>query len=240
MNFLRLCRYLYTKRLENEIILLIQLVCMIELSFVVLNPVDSFLADRANVTQAYTIDFNEVIHFSENNAMMSADIRGQEMPIDIIYQRIKETDGVKNILCFGFCNGLYTYRNPEVEENEQSNANLIVYSEEMMDAISLQLKEGEKKQATDGRMPILVSESLENELPVGTVTEIEIYKNQKKLVCEVMGVLDHDSAIPVVMNYADVPELGHLAVFPEEYPQDSLFFTVEPMQSWKRLWVRIS
>lgn len=35
-----------------------------------------------------------------------------------------------------------------------------------------------------------------------------------------MGVLDHDSAIPVVMNYADVPELGHLAVFPEEYPQD--------------------
>lgn len=68
---------------------------MIELSFVVLNPVDSFLADRANVTQAYTIDFNEVIHFSENNAMMSADIRGQEMPIDIIYQRIKETDGVK-------------------------------------------------------------------------------------------------------------------------------------------------
>lgn len=174
MNFLRLCRYLYTKRLANEIILLIQLVCMIELSFVVLNPVDSFLADRANVTQAYTIDFNEVIHFSENNAMMSADIRGQEMPIDIIYQRIKETDGVKNILCFGFCNGLYTYRNPEVEENEQSNANLIVYSEEMMDAISLQLKEGEKKQATDGRMPILVSESLENELPVGTVTEIEI------------------------------------------------------------------
>ena len=110
MNFLRLCRYLYTKRLANEIILLIQLVCMIELSFVVLNPVDSFLADRANVTQAYTIDFNEVIHFSENNAMMSADIRGQEMPIDIIYQRIKETDGVKNILCFGFCNGLYTYR----------------------------------------------------------------------------------------------------------------------------------
>ena len=216
MNFLRLCRYLYTKRLANEIILLIQLVCMIELSFVVLNPVDSFLADRANVTQAYTIDFNEVIHFSENNAMMSADIRGQEMPIDIIYQRIKETDGVKNILCFGFCNGLYTYRNPEVEENEQSNANLIVYSEEMMDAISLQLKEGEKKQAADGRMPILVSESLENELPVGTVTEIEIYKNQKKLVCEVMGVLDHDSAIPVVMNYADVPELGHLAVFPEE------------------------
>ena len=56
-----------------------------------------------------------------------------------------------------------------------------------------------------------MSESLENELPVGTVTEIEIYKNQKKLVCEVMGVLDHDSAIPVVMNYADVPELGHLA-----------------------------
>ena len=53
-----------------------------------------------------------------------------------------------------------------MEENEQSNANLIVYSEEMMDAISLQLKEGEKKQATDGRMPILVSESLENELPV--------------------------------------------------------------------------
>ena len=147
MNFLRLCRYLYTKRLANEIILLIQLVCMIELSFVVLNPVDSFLADRANVTQAYTIDFNEVIHFSENNAMMSADIRGQEMPIDIIYQRIKETDGVKNILCFGFCNGLYTYRNPEVEENEQSNANLIVYSEEMMDAISLQLKEGEKRKA---------------------------------------------------------------------------------------------
>ena len=220
MNFLRLCRYLYTKRLANEIILLIQLVCMIELSFVVLNPVDSFLADRANVTQAYTIDFNEVIHFSENNAMMSADIRGQEMPIDIIYQRIKETDGVKNILCFGFCNGLYTYRNPEVEENEQSNANLIVYSEEMMDAISLQLKEGEKKQAADGRMPILVSESMENELPVGTVTEIEIYKNQKKLVCEVMGVLDQDSAIPVVLNYADVPELGHLAVFPEEYPQD--------------------
>ena len=179
MNFLRLCRYLYTKRLANEIILLIQLVCMIELSFVVLNPVDSFLADRANVTQAYTIDFNEVIHFSENNAMMSADIRGQEMPIDIIYQRIKETDGVKNILCFGFCNGLYTYRNPEVEENEQSNANLIVYSEEMMDAIEGEIFNTEEKEISSTRIGEIVMEHLKDLDAVAYVRFASVYREFK-------------------------------------------------------------
>ena len=35
MNFLRICRYLYTKKLFGEIVLFIQLICMLEMSFVV-------------------------------------------------------------------------------------------------------------------------------------------------------------------------------------------------------------
>ena len=34
MNFLRICRYLYTKKLFGEIVLFIQLICMLEMSFV--------------------------------------------------------------------------------------------------------------------------------------------------------------------------------------------------------------
>ena len=46
MNFLRICRYLYTKKLFGEIVLFIQLICMLEMSFVVLKPVDSYLMEK--------------------------------------------------------------------------------------------------------------------------------------------------------------------------------------------------
>ena len=76
MNFLRICRYLYTKKLFGEIVLFIQLICMLEMSFVVLKPVDSYLMEKKQVKAAYTLDFDSMVHFSKNNSIYAQEMAG--------------------------------------------------------------------------------------------------------------------------------------------------------------------
>lgn len=215
MNFLRICRYLYSKRLFGEIILLLQLIFMIELSFVVLNPIDSFIQKKMKLETVYTAEFDNLLHFSKNNLFYAQEMLGNGTSAESIYNILSEKDDIKQIIRFGFDNGLYEYTNQTSSKSHTSNANLVVYSDEMMEKIKLKIQDGKMEQYSNenGYFPILVSCSLASEIPIGTETEIEFSSNKTKIKCKVVGILKADCAIPVVMNYGYLPELENLAVF---------------------------
>ena len=87
MNFLRICRYLYTKKLLGEIVLFIQLMCMLEMSFVVLKPVDSYLMEKKTLKAAYVSDLDSMVHFSKNNLIyeLSPILENNSFKIGILY-----------------------------------------------------------------------------------------------------------------------------------------------------------
>ena len=107
MNFLRICRYLYTKKLFGEIVLFIQLICMLEMSFVVLKPVDSYLMEKKQVKAAYTLDFDSMVHFSKNNSIYAQEMAGNGTAAKEIYELLRESDGVKKVDRCAFENGTY-------------------------------------------------------------------------------------------------------------------------------------
>ena len=208
MNFLRICRYLYTKKLFGEIVLFIQLICMLEMSFVVLKPVDSYLMEKKQVKAAYTLDFDSMVHFSKNNSIYAQEMAGNGTAAKEIYELLRESNGVKKVDRCAFENGIYMQT-----DGKMSSANLVLYSSEMLDVIQLNTESAALKNVSEGYVPILVSDSLAEELPVGTKTEINLaFDNTIKIPCEVVGILQEDSAVPVVFSYGDIMELGDMAV----------------------------
>lgn len=208
MNFLRICRYLYTKKLLGEIVLFIQLMCMLEMSFVVLKPVDSYLMEKKQVKAAYTLDFDSMVHFSKNNSIYAQEMAGNGTAAKEIYELLRESDGVKKVDRCAFENGTYMQT-----DGKLGSANLVLYSSEMLDVIQLNTESAVLKNVSEGYVPILVSDSMAEELPVGTKTEINLaFDDTIKIPCEVVGILQEDSAVPVVFSYGDIMELGDMAV----------------------------
>lgn len=208
MNFLRICRYLYTKKLFGEIVLFIQLICMLEMSFVVLQPIDSYLMEKKQVKAAYTLDFDSMVHFSKNNSIYAQEMAGNGTAAKEIYELLRESDGVKKVDRCAFENGTYMQT-----DGKLGSANLVLYSSEMLDVIQLNTESAVLKNVSEGYVPILVSDSMAEELPVGTKTEINLaFDDTIKIPCEVVGILQEDSAVPVVFSYGDIMELGDMAV----------------------------
>ncbi len=211
MNFLRICRYLYTKKLFGEIVLFIQLMCMLEMSFVVLKPVDSYLMEKKQLKAAYVSDLDSMVHFSKNNLIYEQEMKGNGAAAQEIYKLLLEADGVEKVDRCAFENGTYIET-----DGKKSNANLVMYSSEMLDIVRLNIESEIQENVSAGCIPILVSSSMAEELPVGTRTEISLaFDDTIKISCEVAGILQRDSAVPVVFSYGDTMELGNMAILPE-------------------------
>ena len=185
MNFLRICRYLYTKKLFGEIVLFIQLICMLEMSFVVLKPVDSYLMEKKQLKAAYVSDLDSMVHFSKNNLIYEQEMKGNRAAAQEIYKLLLEADDVEKVDRCAFENGTYIKT-----DGKMSSANLVLYSSEMLDVIRLNTESAALKNVSEGYVPILVSSSMAEELPVGTRTEISLaFDDTIKISCEVAGIL---------------------------------------------------
>ena len=135
MNFLRICRYLYTKKLLGEIVLFIQLMCMLEMSFVVLKPVDSYLMEKKQLKAVYVSDLDSMVHFSKNNLIYEQEMKGNGAAAQEIYKLLLEADGVEKVDRCAFENGTYIET-----DGKKSNANLVMYSSEMLDIVRLNIE----------------------------------------------------------------------------------------------------
>ena len=217
MNYLRICRYLYAKRFWNEIILLVQLVFMLIFAFTVLNPIDEFLQKKQKIVNSYDIDFDEALHFNMGNFVYEYQWQhyGENSLTDDIYEKIIETEGVGLVFQSGTATINYnTNKTDDAGSAVYSNALSFLYNDEMAHNVNFKLKSGKISYDVDGGIPILVSEILERELPVGTQTEV-FDMDGKAVKCVVTGVLKKNEALPLINSYGSSESLGTLGVIPE-------------------------
>lgn len=214
MNLLRLSRYLLSKRLLHELVLLIQLVLMVVFAFSVLNPIDTFQAQSNQLRESYQLDFDNTLHFASGNAIIQSEWEGNHSYQDTLYEMISSVPQVDHVIrCY--YDDVSFYSGVNQEKPIRSSANLIVYSEEMAQVVDLKLSAGSFSSDAESRLPILVSSSLADQFPVGTQKEIIMTQGGKTVCCIVSGILDAESIIPLVSTYGSTPTLDVFAAFPE-------------------------
>lgn len=214
MNLLRLSRYLLSKRLLHEIILLVQLVLMVIFAFSVLNPIDTFQHQVVLLCETYQLDFDDTIHFASGNAIIQSEWEGDYSYQDTLYEKIASVSQVKDVIrCYYGDVSFYSGMNQE--KPMRSSANLIVYSEEMAQVLNLNLSAGSFTTNAKSALPIVVSASLAEQFPIGTEKEIVINQTGRSISCVVSGILDADSIIPIISTYGSNPALDVFAAFPE-------------------------
>lgn len=218
MNFLRICKNLYSKYFLSEVILLFQLVCMIGFSFAVLNPIDAFIQKKNALNHVYKLDIDDAIHFSKSNAVYEQEKHDDFSSSDKIYNKICETEGVDNVLRFRLANGIYETEtiDPNTNEAKLESANLFIYSEETLQNVNIKLSSGKIEKNVHDDIPILVDSSLADIMPIGTKKEFRIGTTDKRLDCVVTGIIKENSVLPIIMNYGSTPELGVFGAFPDE------------------------
>jgi hypothetical protein len=198
---------------------------MIEISFAVLSPVDVFLKEKMDLKSAYEIDFGDTLHFSPSNAVLEQLMYGDDSACIDIYNKLSGVDGIAEVLRFGLDSAVYENFVSE-DETYYTTANLLVYSNELQEKVNFKLISGELETGESEYATVLVDEKVALELPVGTVKELELGEG-KKMLCKVTGILDSDSAIPVIMNYGSNPSMGVLGIFPyDEDVADSKFIVL--------------
>lgn len=214
MNLLRLSRYLLSKRLLHELILLVQLVLMVIFAFSVLNPIDTFQHQVDLLSETYQLDFDDTIHFASGNAIIQSEWEGDYSYQDTLYEKIASVSQVKDVIrCYYGDVSFYSGMNQE--KPMRSSANLIVYSEEMAQVVDLKLSAGSFSSDSESLLPIVVTSSLADQFPVGTQKEIIMTQGGKTVCCIVSGILDAESIIPLVSTYGSTPALDVFAAFPE-------------------------
>lgn len=213
MNILRLGRYLYSKRLKQEILLMCQLVLMVVLGFSVLNPIEVFLQKSTALESVYSLDFSRTYHFSSGNALSS---ESNEVSI---YDAISSVPGVSKVLRSSVTQIYYDTGMSSYHEHSQQNEpiydafNLIVYNPDLMGSVQLSLAEGTFDAPTEQYLPIVISSSLAERFPIGSTEEVYLNSGEEKVTCIVTGVLTTDSAIPAILKYGSVPSLDVLAAY---------------------------
>ena len=139
MNLLRLSRYLLSKRLLHELILLVQLVLMVIFAFSVLNHTFQHQVDL--LSETYQLDFDDTIHFASGNAIIQSEWEGDYSYQDTLYEKIASVSQVKDVIrCY--YGDVSFYSGMSQEKPTRSSANLIVYSEEMAQVVDLKLSAG--------------------------------------------------------------------------------------------------
>ena len=214
MNLLRLSRYLLSKRLLHELVLLIQLVLMVVFAFSVLNPIDTFQAQSNQLRESYRLDFDNTFHFASGNAIIQSEWEGDHSHQNTLYDKVSSVPQINSVIR-SYIGDVSYYRNDDKENPIRASANFVVYSEELAQVVDLKLSAGSFSSDAESLLPIVVSSSLADQFPVGTQKEILMTQGGKTVCCIVSGILDAESIIPLVSTYGSTPTLDVFAAFPE-------------------------
>jgi hypothetical protein len=194
---------------------------MIVFAFVALNPMDTFNQQEAALRNAYTLDFDTTFHFSAGNSIIQEGWENVTSGTsELLYDQLVNVPGVNKVHRFSV--GSSSYDTGRDEYNEHADqvervfaySNLLVYTKDTLNSINLSLAEELYENDAKDRLPIIVSKSLTEDIPLGTCTEMYIGLSSNAVPCVVVGVLDGHCSIPVVSNYGSSPTLDVLGAFP--------------------------
>lgn len=215
MNLLYLIRYFFSKRKVQECILLVQLICMIVFSFVVLSPIDEYFQKYSALSNTYQSLLSSAYHFSEGNALMQNE-KSNTPRFDGLYDKFMSVTNVENVFRFSMQQASFVTGESEPSDHNHNqrlskNANLFVYSDEMAKELNLELDAGEFLSYYDGvNTPILISSSLSDKFQIGSTVDLYVGIGRKKMSCIVTGVFSEHAAIPCIHNYGSSPSLDIL------------------------------
>ena len=224
MNLLYLIRYFLSKRKVQECILLLQLICMIVFSFVVLSPIDEYFQKYSALSNTYQSLLSSAYHFSEGNALMQNE-KSNTSRFDGLYEKFMSVTNVENVFRFSMQQASFDIGESEPSDHNHNqrlskNANLFVYSDEMAKELNLELDAGEFLSYYDGvNTPILISSSLSDKFQIGSTVDLYVGIGRKKMSCIVTGVFSEHAAIPCIHNYGSSPSLDILAAYTHTMPE---------------------
>lgn len=212
MNTLRLSRYLFSRYLIRELVVIFQLVLMLLYASAILQPVDSLAYSRTMLHRALPLDFSQTLFFNPSGALLEATIwELTETPSSFrIAETASSVPGVAQVLQTAE-DTAYFEKSIGIgldgqEMTGRVKTSLITYSQGFLSNCRLDFAQGGLSDVWEGdACPVVVSAALAEDLPVGTRTELTIGREEIRAACVVTGVLEEDVVVPVVNFYTADP-----------------------------------
>lgn len=220
MKSLRLLKYSFSRLFIKELFLVLQLTLMLLFALSILSPVDSFIEKAHQIDKMYLFDFTEAAFFNPNVAAYQihetddATIRNQ---INSYLSLLSEDPDIDKMLRLSY-NSTQIYTGQSKQDphtgaiiDETLTVNFLVYNEEYAEEFRLETLDGsfELSDAAES-IPIAVSESLSEFLPVGTLCAFDLSGTGHSINCIVAGILPDDAIIPSTYGFSSFPSLANI------------------------------
>ena len=227
MNAIRLARYFYSRRYIQEAVLIVQLVLMFVLSMVVFSPVDAFLQFAQEIKGAYAaVDDSRTLFFNPNEAVYNAYTNEIDPEsAGFVDAAAKDAlasagiDGPMRMALYPAYIDAGTENEPEEDSQDQPAVrNLLVYSAEMLEATGLFSGESAPSSGQSGAVPILISPSIADLVPLGSETTVTLRDGDTGIPCVVAGVLSEEAVLPACHGFGSFPTLSCFGTKLSDYP----------------------
>ncbi len=162
MNVLRIMKKLCSKYFLKELFLVATLSLSVIFTNIIVEPLETYLEDRAEIRRALPFDREETLHFAPSVLLSwSAVADGDYLPE--VHETLKNQDGVEKVL------ELFTTGSAFCERNgETVNFDLFaLYSQDFASCCPPWPGAGSEFGGRDGRLPVMVSRTAAERLPVG-------------------------------------------------------------------------
>lgn len=228
MNAIRLARYFYSRRYIQEAVLIVQLVLMFVLSMVVFSPVDAFLQFAQEIKGTYAaVDDLRTLFFNPNEAVYynGTGIIDPESAgfVDAAVKDALASAGIAGPMRTALYPAYIdagTENEPEEDSQDQPAVrNLLVYSEEMLEATGLFNGESAPSSGQSGAVPILISPSLAGLVPLGAEATVTLRDGDMGIPCVVAGVLSDEAVLPACHGFGSFPTLSCFGTKLSDYPR---------------------
>lgn len=214
MNNLRLFRYFLPKKFWKELLLIVQLVLMILFAMAVMSPIDSYYSQYRSIRKTYQDNHSTILFFKPGNEHIGSNAN----VLQPFLQEIATLEGVESLTytaraITAYPTGRKVIDGPTgLEVDEYIDTHLALYSaeafQELLDtACASTLTDGISGGAT---VPILVSPSLADALPLGTTKELSFPEENVYYSCTVVGILDRNQILPSSRNFGSFPSLNNV------------------------------
>ena len=201
---LRLMKKLCSKYFAREIFLVATLALTVIFTSIIVEPVDTYLGDRAQIRRALTLDRGGTLHFAPSVLISwSAATEGEYLPE--VHETMKNQDGVEAVLEMFTTGGAFSELNGETVNFDM----FALYSEDFANRCPPWPGAGSDTGGSGGRLPVKVSETAAERLPVGSEFELKLYNilsvdeetgtvedETLSVPCVVAGVLEDGRALP--------------------------------------------
>lgn len=214
MNKIRLFRYFLPKKISKDLLLISQLVLMELFAIAVMFPVDSCYQQYCAVRQSYKYNHSQILFFNPGNEHIGSDT-------ELLQQFMKEvaaSEGIDEITYTARGTAYIPTGNKFIdehtgqEEEEFLGANLFLYYQPTFEDLFHESCSSILTDQVSGEeiIRVLISPSLANAMPMGTIMEIYFSQENINYPCVVVGVLKEDTFLPASQRFGSYPSMAHV------------------------------